>query len=159
MSYEYIPIDNPAFCYRLKDMGVFFPDLDCLDVIKTALDEKGSFKSFPGITPDERWQGKHRLGQCYDVRFGADFYSLEKGEYLMLWTIQPSGWHWMDSDGFGFSGDSHIMLYSVLDPGGKFADQFRLFSIDRTRYSAILTNISHNKSFHGGVTNHGLYDT
>ena len=55
-----------------------------------------------------------------DVRYEADFYSLEDNTYLMLWLIQPNGWYWVEDDGFGFSGDSDIMLYSVVDEKGNY---------------------------------------
>ncbi len=69
-----------------------------------------------------------------DVRYEADFYSLEDNTYLMLWLIQPNGWYWVEDDGFGFSGDSDIMLYSVVDEKGNFRNKFQLFSIDHIRY-------------------------
>lgn len=134
MSYTYMSINNPAHPYRLQNMEVFFSDLSCLEIIKKTLDEEGKIRNFPGIIKDERWAQKHRIGQCYDVRFEAQFHALENDAYLMLWLIQPSGWHWMDSDGFGFSGDSSIMLYSVIRSNGEFAKEFELFSIDNTRY-------------------------
>lgn len=134
MSYTYISINNSDYPYRLQDMEVFFSDLSCLDIIKAVLDESGNIKNFPGLVNDERWEKKHRLGQCYDVRFGAQFSPLEQNKYLMLWEIQPSGWHWVDDDGFGFSGDSSITLYSVIDSDGTFTKEFELYSIDRTRY-------------------------
>ncbi|MBQ8559709.1 MAG: hypothetical protein IJ439_07010 [Tyzzerella sp.] len=134
MSYTYISINNPIHPYRLEDMDVFFSDRGCLKIIQKTLDEEGKIRNFPGIIKDERWERKHRLGQCYDVRFEAQFYSLENEEYLMLWLIQPSGWYWMDDDGFGFSDDSSIMLYSVINKTGDFTKKFELFSIDQTRY-------------------------
>ncbi|MBP1581306.1 MAG: hypothetical protein J6A26_02755 [Oscillospiraceae bacterium] len=134
MSYLYQYIQTPSHPYRMQDLNVFFSGLNCLEIIKAVLDEAGNIKNFPGITKDERWEKKHRLGQCYDVRFEAEFHALEQERFLMLWTIQPSGWHWMDSDGFGFSGDSHIMLYSIIDKQGAFEKPFELFSIDQTRY-------------------------
>lgn len=134
MSYAYININNSLHSYKLENMNVFFSDLSCLDIIKKVLDEEGKIRNFPGIIKDERWEKKHRIGQCYDVRFEAQFSSLKNGEFLMLWLIQPSGWYWVDDDGFGFSGDSSIMLYSVLDKNGNFTNKFKLFSIDQTRY-------------------------
>lgn len=134
MSYQYISINDPIHPYKLQDMQVFFSDLSCLDIIRAVLDEDGKIKNFPGLVKEERWEQKHRLGQCYDVRFEAQFYSLENGAYLMLWLIQPSGWHWVDDDGFGFSGDSSITMYSVIDSSGAFTKKFELFSIDQTRY-------------------------
>lgn len=134
MEFSYLPTKNPDLPYRLQNMPVFFSDLSCLDVIQAVLDEEGRIRNFPGLVKDERWVQKHRLGQCYDVRFEAQFYPLEQGEYLMLWMIQPNGWHWVDDDGFGFTGDSAIVLYSVTDKHGSFQKSFTLFSIDRTRY-------------------------
>lgn len=134
MSFAYMSVDNPRFPYRLKDLDVFFTDMSCLDVIEAVLDEEGEIKNFPGIIKDERWESKHRIGQCYDVRFEAQFFAMESGQFLMVWMVQPSGWHWVDEDGFGFNGDSVIMLYSLLDGDGRFAKPFELFSIDGTRY-------------------------
>ena len=48
--------------------------------------------------------------------------------------IQPSGWYWVDEDGFGFTGDSSITLYSVVDKDGGFTREFELYSIDKTVY-------------------------
>lgn len=134
MSHPYMNIKNPETPYRLKDLNVFFQDMRCLDIIQTVLDENGNIRNFPGIVKDERWEQKHRIGPCRDVRFEAQFFHLENGTYLMKWLIQPSGWEWVDEDGFGFSGDSSIMLYSILDETGTFLKKFELFSIDRTRY-------------------------
>ena len=83
---------------------------------------------------DERWKKEHHIGQCYDVRFEAQFFALDDDQYLMLWMIQPSGRNWADDDGFGFSGDSSIVLYSVIQKNGEFAKAFELFSIDKTKY-------------------------
>lgn len=134
MNYEYINIKNLRHPYRLKDSEVFFNDLSCMDIIKAVLDEKGNIKNFPGIIIDERWESKHRIGQCYDVRFEAQFLAMENVEYLMLWMIQPSGWYWVDDDGFGFNGDSSITLYSIIDKNGNFLKKFQLFSINRYIY-------------------------
>ena len=134
MSYTYMSINNPNHPYRLRGMDVFFSDISCLEIIQKVLDKEGKIRNFPGIAEDERWKQHHRIGQCYDVRFEAQFYSIEQNEYLMLWLIQPSGWDWVDDDGFGFSGDSSIMLYSVVDKNGMFMKEFELFSIDRVRY-------------------------
>lgn len=130
----YMRVYSPELPYRLKHLPVFFRDESCLDVIRAVLEEDGTIRNFPGIVRDERWAGKHRLGQCYDVRFEAQFYPIDKGNFLMVWMIQPSGWHWADSDGFGFSGDSIIQLYSVVDGAGNFLHKFQLFSIDQERY-------------------------
>lgn len=81
MSYTYLDINNPVHPYRLKNIDVFFSDLSCLDIIKKILDEKGQIIKFPGIVKDERWERKHRIGQCYDVRFEAQFFALENKEY------------------------------------------------------------------------------
>lgn len=134
MSYAYRNINNQKTPYRLIDLNVFFNDLNCMEIIKAVLDEKGTIKNFPGMIKDERWESRHRIGQCYDVRFEAQFYAMENEEYLMLWMIQPSGWYWVDEDGFGFTGDPSIMLYSVLDKTGNFMKCFRLFSINGERY-------------------------
>ena len=124
---------NPNLPYRLAELPVFFSDLSCLDIIEATLDDTGKIKKFPGIMEDERWKRKHRIGQCYDVRFEASFYAMDDQKYLMLWLIQPSGWEWVDDDGFGFSGDSSIMLYSIIDNRGNLK-KFELFSIDGVRY-------------------------
>lgn len=134
MSDTYVNIRNPVTPYKLRNLQVFFNDMSCLDVIKVVLDEEGKIRNFPGIVKDERWESKHEIGQCYDVRFEAQFFAMEPGEYLMLWLIQPSGWHWVDDDGFGFNGNSSIMLYSVVDREGIFTKKFELFSIDGNRY-------------------------
>lgn len=134
MPYTYMQIANQTLPYKLEHMEVFFSDLRCLDIIRAVLDEAGTIRNFPGIVEDERWTNKRRIGQCYDVRFEAQFYALENDEHLMLWMIQPNGWYWVDEDGFGFSGDSSITLYTVIDRNGGFLKEFELFSIDRTRF-------------------------
>ncbi|MBO5373431.1 MAG: hypothetical protein J6A75_12070 [Lachnospiraceae bacterium] len=98
------------------------------------IDEDGCIRNFPGLIEDKRWIEKRRVGTFPDVRYEAQFYTLEKHEYLMLWLIQPDGWYWIDDDGFGFSGDSSIMLYSVMDVSGNFMKKFEIFSIDNTRF-------------------------
>jgi len=111
----------------------FFYGESCLDVIKSVLDEKGNIRNFPGFAPDDSWKEKQRIGICKDVRHEAQFYAMPNEEYLMLWLVQPSGWAWVDSDGFDFSGDASIMLYSVLDKSGAFKKPFALFSINHNR--------------------------
>lgn len=106
----------------------------CLAVIKAVLDEEGKIKNFPGIVKDARWESEHKIGQYYDVRFEAQFFATDSGEYLMLRIIQPSGWHWIEDDGFGFNGNSSITLCATVDRNGNFTKIFELFSIDRTRY-------------------------
>lgn len=130
MAYTYKNTNNIVLPYKMSDMEVFFSDLSCVDIIAAVLDENGNIRNFPGIETDERWQKKHNIGQCYDVRFEAQFYPVNDNKFLMLWMVQPNGWHWVDEDGFGFSGDSQIMLYSLTDSNGNFEERFRLYSID-----------------------------
>jgi len=132
MNDLYVITKNQKTPYCLTELNVLFRDLSCLQPISAVLDQKGNILNFPGIVQDERWVGKHRIGQCYDVRFEAQFYSLKDDEFLMLWLIQPNGWHWVDEDGFGFTGDSEITLYSVLTKNGEFTRKFELFRIDKT---------------------------
>lgn len=134
MSFEYVNTGHLPLAYRLNNLEVFFSDERCLKIIQTVLDENGQIKQFPGITEDEQWTSKQRVGICPDVRYEAQFYFLDDNTYLMLWLVQPSGWYWVDEDGFGFSGDSSITLYSLVDKEGNFARKFELFSIDQTRY-------------------------
>ena len=134
MSYTYTNIDNSVYPYRLKHMEVFFSDLSCLNIIKSVLDENGQIKNFPGIEKDKRWEDKHRICQCYDVRFEALIYHMDNDEYLMLWMIQPSGWYWADEHGFGHNDHQSITLYSLIDSNGNFTKKFELFSVGQTRY-------------------------
>jgi len=134
MSFAYMNTGHSPLEFRLKDLPVFFSDTQCLEVIEAVLDESGNIKSFPGIVEDEIWTEKRRVGTVPDVRYEAQFYALNNNEYLMLWMIQPNGWYWVDDDGFGFTGDSSIMLYSLLDEKGAFTKEFNLFSIDNIRY-------------------------
>lgn len=134
MNFSYTPIPNRSNRFRLMALPVFFSPEESVDIVEKVLLENGKFRHFPGIVQDERWEKELRIGLAYDVRFEAQFHLLKNGEYLMLWLIQPSGWHWVDEDGFGFTGDSSIMLYSLLDAGGNFKQEFRLFSIDSIRY-------------------------
>ena len=106
------------------------------------LDESGNIKNFPGIKEDEWWKEKQRVGLFHDVRYEACFVSLEDGTFLMKWLIQPNGWHWVDEDGFGFSGDSAITLYSVIDENGNFTKEFELFSIDTTVYATEYADVN-----------------
>jgi len=134
MSLTYKCTGRSPLSFQLEKHSVFFSDEQCLKIIETVLDENGQIVDFPGIVEEERWIRKQRVGIFHDVRYEARFHLLDNGTYLMLWLIQPSGWHWADDDGFGFSGDSSIMLYSVLDEKGNFTKKFELFSIDQTRY-------------------------
>lgn len=134
MHFEYIKTDHSPTAFRLKELSVFFSDERCLEIIEKVLDEKGNILNFPGILEDERWRAKQNVGLCPDVRYEAQFHCLDEGKFLMLWMTQPSGWHWVDEDGFGFSGDSPITLYSVLDANGNFEKQFALFRIGETQH-------------------------
>ncbi|MBE6038430.1 MAG: hypothetical protein E7218_04425 [Anaerofustis stercorihominis] len=135
MSYGYVSLQSSFYDFRLKDMDVFFSDMKCLDIIKAVLDENGNIKNFPGITEDERWQNKMNVRLFYDVRYEACFISLDDGTFLMKWIVQPNGWYWVDEDGFGFSGDSQITLYCIIDENGNFTKKFELYSIDNTLYA------------------------
>ncbi len=133
MDLEYMNTGHAPTAFRLIKLPVFFSDESCLDIIEKVLDEKGAIINFPGYFDDERWKTKQKIGLFQDVRHEAQFHNMNNGTYLMLWLTQPSGWNWIDDDGFGFSGDSSIMLYSVLDENGNFLKQFKLFSIDHER--------------------------
>ena len=134
MEYSYISTGRSPLAFRLRDLNVFFTEQNCLDIIASVLDEKGGIRNFPGIIEDRRWTEKLNVGRITDVRYEAVFCSLDDRTYLMKWMIQPSGWYWMDDDGFGMTSDSSITLYSILDHNGNFLKQFELFSIDQTRY-------------------------
>ncbi len=134
MSYTYIKTGHSPLEFKLKDLQVFFSSESCLKIIETVIDENGEIKNFPGIIEDDRWISKRRVRTFPDVRYEAQFFDLGDKKHLMLWLIQPSGWHWVDDDGFGFSGDSSIMLYSLVDKNGEFLKKFELFSIDGNRY-------------------------
>lgn len=134
MNFEYLCTGYLPLSYRLKDLYVFFSNEQCLGTIQKVLDESGKFRNFPGITRDERWTDKLRGTVLPDIRYGAEFYLLNENSCLLIWLIQPNGWYWVDEDGFGFNGDSSIMLYSVVDNRGVFAKKFELFSIDQTIY-------------------------
>ena len=134
MNFAYKSTNRLPLQFRMEHMPVFFSDEQCLEVIHLVLDADGCIRNYPGIVEDERWMEKQRVALCPDVRYEAHFYSMENAEYLMLWLVQPSGWYWVDEDGFGFTGDDSIMLYSVLDQKGNFLKKFELFDIDGTRY-------------------------
>lgn len=134
MSFTYMETGSTPTAYRAHELPVFLSHERCMPIVERVLDEKGNIIGFPGVVEDERWKSKQRVGLCPDVRYEAQFHALDGQEFLMLWLVQPSGWHWVDSDGFGFSGDSLIMLWSVLDGEGNFKKKFELFSIDQTRY-------------------------
>lgn len=108
MSFVSIKTGRSPLAFRLKDLNVFFTDQSCMKTIEAVLDADGKIRNFPGTEAD--------------------------GRTLMKWMTQPSGWEWMDDDGFGFSGDSSIMLYSVPDADGNFTMPFALYSIDGQRY-------------------------
>lgn len=76
---------------------------------------------------------EHQIGQCFDMRFEAQFYSLEEGKNLMRWMIQPDGWYWADDDGFGCTTDKSITMYAVIGNNGEFIGPFTLFSIGNER--------------------------
>lgn len=134
MSFTYIKTGRSPLAFRLKDLNVFFTDQGCMKTIEAVLDADGKIRNFPGMEADGRWEKKQNIGIPRDVRFEAQFIALADGRTLMKWMTQPSGWEWMDDDGFGFSGDSSIMLYSVLDADGNFTMPFALYSIDGQRY-------------------------
>lgn len=134
MNFEYICIEKKPNEFRLKKLDVFFLSERCLKTINAILDENGKILNFPGIAKDEIWMSKQRVGIFEDVRYEAQFHCIDDDRMLMLWLVQPSGWYWIDDDGFGFTGDSSIMLYSVIDSDGMFEHEFKLFSIDKERY-------------------------
>lgn len=134
MSFTYRRIESITPKFRLNDLDVFFSNEECLPIIEKVLNEDGKIVNFPGIEEDERWEKKMNIGLSKDVRFEAKFQRLSNEEYLMIWLIQPSGWEWADDDGFGFSGDASISLYSIIDKDGNFTKKFELYSIDSTKY-------------------------
>lgn len=134
MGFEYIRIEGKPNAFRLKDLEVFFSDEKCLEVICNVLDEKGNIKNYPGVIEDKRWTEKQRVRLFSDVRYEARFHCIDNNRFLMLWLVQPNGWYWVDEDGFGFTGDSSIVLCSVVNSEGVFEKKFELFSIDGDKY-------------------------
>ena len=121
--------------YKVKELPVFFNTEECFEIIQKVIDENGKFLHFPGIVNDERIDKERRVKLFEEIRYEADFYSLDNGNYLMIWLIQPDGMYWADEDGFGIEDDLPIQLYSIVDSNGNFIQAFELYCIGNTKYT------------------------
>jgi hypothetical protein len=55
-------------------------------------------------------------------------------KFIMVWTIRPDGFYWMDSWGFGAEDYESVSLYSYIDAKGNFMAPFRLYEIGTAFY-------------------------
>ena len=85
-----------------------FSGIDCSDLPKT--------QQFSGFAPPV-------------ILYEASFERVPDGRFIMIWTVQPDGRHWMDDDGFGDEDQPAIALYTFIDEAGRFTAPFRLYRI------------------------------
>lgn len=120
--------------YMVNKCTIFFYSIDCFEIIKKVIDEKGNIINFPGIKEDERIDKELRVHLFHDVRYEACFKRIDENNYFMEWMIQPDGMYWMDEDGFGIEDDRSITLYSIINSNGNFIKPFELYSIGKEKY-------------------------
>ena len=86
-------------------------------------DSCGNFINFPGISKGD-WM-KKLDGKLYTaVRFTFLVSKIKHGIIYVIWTVQPDGRYFEDSDGFGSENFSEIRLYSKMNKKGDFICPF-----------------------------------
>lgn len=98
---------------------------------KYIIDETEHFVNFPGFEHGN-WERLITVGfdrNSPRIRFRTEIYQTETG-YYCIWELQPDGFYYADSDGFGAEKDSELVLRAELDANGDFITPFRIYSID-----------------------------
>lgn len=94
------------------------------------IDSSGHILNFPGIDCSDLPKTQQFSGFASPViLYEASFERVPDGRFIMIWTVQPDGRHWMDDDGFGDKDQPAIALYTFIDEAGRFTAPFRLYRI------------------------------
>lgn len=76
--------------------------------------------------------------------FGFEEYG--NGVTLAVWTVQPDGCHYADSDGYGMTDDEEVNLYSYIDKEGHIIIPFQPMNEDlKQRYRLQAEKIAANR--------------
>lgn len=76
--------------------------------------------------------------------FGIEEYS--NGVTLVVWTLQPDGCYYADSDGYGMTDDEEINLYAYIDKEGHIIVPFQPMDYDlKERYRPLAEKIAANR--------------
>ena len=112
---------------------VYFLD-EPRNIRRLIIDGNGSFRGFPGFVREECWTKHFRSRQLLPrSRYYTSVSLRPDGRWLILWTIQPDGMYGSDG-GFGIEDDPEIILYTCLDPDGRFTGPFRIYSVGDKEY-------------------------
>ena len=98
-------------------------------IYRVVVDGNGLIRESPGFVPEVYLDtAQFPKLPAPRVAFRCDYYRLDDGRVLFLWTVQPDGRYWADADGFGAENDEEIVLYSVLKDG-RLTTPFRFYSV------------------------------
>ena len=118
-----------AYRTENEDCSVCYMD-DARGICKMVVDQNGQFCDFPIIITEDFWKTELQDSGALknQIRFRTSFEKMNGG-FVVLWTIQPDGRYWEDSDGYGGTPDREIILYSFLDTNGNICAPFRIYRL------------------------------
>ena len=88
-------------------------------------DRDGNFIDFPGVE-EGPWRSELRGIFHAQINFVFSFRRPAVPDRLLdfEWMVQPDGWYYADSDGFGAEKDEEILLTAGMDRTGRFVTPF-----------------------------------
>lgn len=93
-------------------------------------DKRGRFLHFPGYV-NGSWEQKLDSPFTPCVEYQCYVGPFEEGKALFEWMVQPDGWYFADSDGFGAEKCEEVWLCSFIDEKGKFTEPFSYMLVVR----------------------------
>lgn len=129
--------DDSSVCFVNESLGIR----------KLLVDAKGRIQHFPGIVQEDFWV------KCVpanllspQIRYRTSF-EKRGDKWLMLWTLQPDGDYWRDSDGFGAEDEEEVILHTYVDGNGNFTGPFRIYELGQRCYSLDRFELAHTKYY------------
>ncbi len=128
-------ISIPNHEYILKgDFSVFLIN-ENEGINNQIVDSKGNICNFPGVERTEKLNTEYGNGEITPtVKYEVIFEKIDDDKFIMVWTIRPDGFYWMDSWGFGAEDYESVSLYSYIDAKGNFMAPFKLYEIGNDFY-------------------------
>ena len=98
---------------------------DATGLRKKITDRYGNFIDFPGVV-EGPWRNDLTGFFCERIDFVFRFNRPSAPDRLLdfEWMVQPDGWYYADSDGFGAEKDKEIILTAGMDRNGRFVTPF-----------------------------------
>lgn len=60
-----------------------------------------------------------------DAHYPTRINQFENGKAVVEWQLNPNGYYYMDSDGFGMTNDVEITLHGIINKKGRVVEKFR----------------------------------